>query len=166
MHVQRRGRCICHNAPESPSELSSLTFDMTTGLRDDNLKRLLQVNTLQYLSLPLLSDTELALLVFSSKVKSLNAFYRGSVGLVAAPPLKRPSLVATALVKRASKNFQYSSLLLSNYFDASCEIVRFAKLDELDGDDRSSQPIQDAMPKQRRLPSFDFIRCWGKKAQR
>lgn len=72
---------------------------------------------------------------------SLNRFYRGSVDLAVEPPPERPSLVATALVKTASTDFQRSALLLSNHVDALCDIVSLAKLDEFGGEDPPLQPI-------------------------
>lgn len=58
------------------------------------------------------------------KLYLLNAFYNGSTELVKEPPSARSLLVATALYESASKNFQYSALLLSNHTDMLCEFAQ------------------------------------------
>ncbi len=62
---------------------------------------------------------------------SLNGFYRGSSELMIPSPLKRSSLVGTALSEVASKDFQRSALLLSNHIDVLYDFIHFAKLGEL-----------------------------------
>ena len=52
------------------SSFGALNFQSTV-LDDDNMRRLLRVNTIGHLGLSLLDDTELALLVFSAPVDSL-----------------------------------------------------------------------------------------------
>ena len=87
---------------------------------------------------------------FVDKLYELNAIYRGSKDLGIEPPPERPSLVTNALVTRASTNFQYSALLLSNHADALCEIVQFANVNGLDTADSSSQSNQGTISKRNR----------------
>ena len=68
---------------------------------------------------------------FVYELYSFNRFYRGSAGLAVEPSSERPLLVATALVTSASYDFRRSALLLSNHIDALCELVEFARLDDL-----------------------------------
>lgn len=60
--------------------------------------------------------------VIVDELYSLNRFYRGSMDLVVDPPSERSLLVVTALVERASYDFQRSSLLLSNHADVLHEL--------------------------------------------
>ena len=83
------------------------------------------------------------------KLYALNAFFRGSKVLSTEPPAKRSNLVATTLIKTASKNFKRSAFLLSNHADALCELVQFAKLDDLNAD-ASSQSTRGTISKRNR----------------
>jgi hypothetical protein len=62
---------------------------------------------------------------------SLNRFYRGSSELMVASSLERSSLVATALLEVASKDFQRFALLMSNHIDVLYDFAHFADFDEL-----------------------------------
>jgi hypothetical protein len=53
----------------------------------------------------------------------LNRFYCGSATMITESIELRSSLMMTALTKSASRNFQYSSLLLSNHTDTLCEFI-------------------------------------------
>ena len=76
---------------------------------------------------------------FVDALYKLNRFCRGSAGLLGAS-LERPSLVASALVTVASKDFQRISLLLSDHTDALHGFVQCAQLEDgvSDRDDDSS----------------------------
>ncbi len=57
------------------------------------------------------------------KAYALNEFYNGSLALVNESASLRTLLVATALTRSASINFQFTALLLSQYADTLCEFV-------------------------------------------
>ena len=54
----------------------------------------------------------------------LNRFHCGSVELATESASWRPPLIATALMERASEDFQYTSLVLSNHADVLCEFIQ------------------------------------------
>ena len=62
---------------------------------------------------------------------SLNRFYWGSAALVGVSLSEQPSLLATALLERASGDFQRCALLLSNHVDILNEFVQYVLLDEV-----------------------------------
>ena len=62
---------------------------------------------------------------------SLNKCYNGSASLVKVSASLRPSLVATALAKNASRKFQHTALLLANHTDVLCEFIDGADLDSV-----------------------------------
>ena len=55
---------------------------------------------------------------------SLNRFFRGSAALSGGPASERPSMISTALVERASKDFRRSALLLNDQMDALKILLR------------------------------------------
>jgi hypothetical protein len=84
---------------------------------------------------------------------SLNRFYRGSTDLVVEAPSEseRSLLVATALVERASRDFQRSALVLSDHVDALHELIRYSRVIELHEDDFVPASVQDDLRKRRRM---------------
>jgi hypothetical protein len=64
----------------------------------------------------------------------LNRFYRGSAGLVAESPAERQLLLASALMENAADNLQCSALLLFDHLDVLFDLLQFAHLNELFGD--------------------------------
>ncbi len=56
------------------------------------------------------------------KLYLLNDIFNGSKELVTSSSSDRQNLVPTALIERASQNFQYSALLLSNHLDTLSEL--------------------------------------------
>jgi hypothetical protein len=60
---------------------------------------------------------------------SLNRFYQGSAEIVAFSSSCRASLVATTLVKSASKDFQRTALMLENHSDILHELMQYADID-------------------------------------
>lgn len=84
------------------------------------------------------------------QIYALIRFYQESAGLLILPPLERLSLVATALGKPATNKFQRSALLLSDHTDTLCELVQFAELNELNGEDSSTQFNESSNRKRRR----------------
>jgi hypothetical protein len=85
------------------------------------------------------------------KIYSLNKFYRGSAGLAVEPTKERATLVATALLHRASNNFQRSALLLSDHVDVLYDLIPLARFDdEIHADNYDSRPTGYSMRKRRR----------------
>ena len=64
------------------------------------------------------------------KLYLLNRLYHGSTKLAKEESTSlRPSLMATALLENATKNFQHTALLLSSHTDMLCEFMKDAKLE-------------------------------------
>ena len=82
------------------------------------------------------------------KLYALNSFYRASASIAKECTSVRPLLVRTALVRRASGNYQKTALLLSHHTDMLCEFIDGVNLDELTGSqsvpEGSVLPVADA----------------------
>lgn len=70
---------------------------------------------------------------------ALNDVYNGSANLVKEATDLRPLLVTKAFTERASNNFQYTALLLSQHTDVLCELVQ--GVDQEDGAPRRSNRL-------------------------
>ncbi|GAX27733.1 hypothetical protein FisN_13Hu168 [Fistulifera solaris] len=83
---------------------------------------------------------------------SFNEFYRGSANLSSNPPPEsdRLSLVATALVKRASSDFRHTALLLSNHSDVLHGFVQLHFDDDHVDEETSSRYDHNICSKRRR----------------
>jgi hypothetical protein len=58
-----------------------------------------------------------------NKLNALNRFYNGSAALVKDMASTRPLFVTAALIESASRNLQYTALLLSDHTDILCELI-------------------------------------------
>jgi hypothetical protein len=82
---------------------------------------------------------------------ALNYFFNATTKLKSLS--LRPLLVLTALVERASKNFRYSAILLSNHTDVLCEFMRQNTLDIVQTD---SVPPAATLPDLRDSPKLNL----------
>lgn len=86
------------------------------------------------------------------KLYRLNQFFRGSASLMKQPASIRQSLVTTTLARSATRNFQFTALLLSNHTDTLCELIHGVNLDTVANPDSASTVMEeDAMS----LPLFN-----------
>jgi hypothetical protein len=67
----------------------------------------------------------------TDKLQKLNHFYCGSAALRKDPVESRPVLVGKALTTKASRNFHYTALLLSDHVDTLCEFISDMDLEDV-----------------------------------